>query len=55
MIFTLSQQRLLRMFALFCGVYFNGVWMAKTSTRLDDISYVILVSFAIHLAFTYSS
>ena len=52
MFFTQDQQRIMRMFAIFCGVYFNGVWMQSTESQIDDICYVIALSFAVHLAFT---
>lgn len=53
MIFDQSQQKLLRILAIFCGVYFNGVWMQNTESRYDDIAFVIVISFAVHLAFNY--
>ena len=53
MLFTESQQQMMRMGAIFCAVYFNGVWMRGTKSKMDDIFYVIVISFAVHLAFNY--
>ena len=51
MLFTESQQQVMRCFAIFCAVYFNGTFFKATKSKLDDHFYMITISLALYLAF----